>query len=322
MSGTVGIDVGGTYTDLYFSGDDGRIERVIKVPSTPKDPSVGLIDALRAAEIKPADLDQILHGTTIATNAVMERRGARCALITTRGFRDVLELGRRDRPNMYGLTGIQRPLVPRDQRWEVDERLDYEGNVLIPLRDSQVRELAEVLKGESVAAVVVSLLHSYANPAHEERIRDILREIEPAWELVISSGVIREYYEFERTSTAVIQGYLQPLVSRYAKSLLTKLGEWGFDKQTLIMQSIANAMELQGLTTPVAARMLRVGERSGNMGEMTERIAAFYDEEIGRWVAIVTRLIEPLFMTVIGLLIGVIVVLMYFPIFQLAGSVQ
>src|SRR5262249_27629808 len=148
----------------------------IKVPSTPKDPSIGLIDALRAAEIKPDDLDQILHGTTIATNAVIERRGARTALITTRGFRDVLELGRRDRPHMYGLTGIQRPLVPRDQRWELDERLDHEGNVLVPLRDRQVRELGEVLKGEKLDSIVISLLHSYANPAHEERIRDILRE--------------------------------------------------------------------------------------------------------------------------------------------------
>jgi N-methylhydantoinase A len=264
MSGTVGIDVGGTYTDLYFSGDDGRVERVIKVPSTPSDPSIGLIDALRAAEIKPADLDQILHGTTIATNAVIERRGARCALITTRGFRDVLELGRRDRPNMYGLTGIQRPLVPRDQRWEVDERLDHEGNVLIPLRDSQVRELAIVLKGEKVDAVVVSLLHSYANPAHEERIRDILREIEPNWELVISSGVIREYYEFERTSTAVIQGYLQPLVSRYAKSLLNKLGEWGFDKQTLIMQSNGGVVPVSQLADR-AAYIVRSGPAAGVM---------------------------------------------------------
>ena len=144
---------------------------------------------------------------------------------------------RRDRPHMYGLTGIQRPLIPRDCRWEVDERMDYQGNVLIPLRARQVRDLAQVLKGEKVDAVVVSLLHSYANPAHEEEIRDILHEVEPAWEIVISSGVIREYYEFERTSTAVIQGYLQPLVSRYAKNLLAKLGDWGFDKQTLIMQS-------------------------------------------------------------------------------------
>lgn len=262
MAGSVGIDVGGTYTDLYFSGDGGRVERVVKVPSTPQDPSIGLINALRAAEIRQDDLDQILHGTTIATNAVIERRGARCALITTRGFRDVLELGRRDRPHMYGLTGIQRPLIPRDRRWEVDERMDYQGNVLVPLKLQQVRELAAVLKGEKLDAIVVSLLHSYANPAHEETIRDILLEIEPAWEVVISSGVIREYYEFERTSTAVVQGYLQPLVSRYAKSLLDKLKDWGFDRQTLIMQSNGGVVPVKELGGR-AAFIVRSGPAAG-----------------------------------------------------------
>jgi N-methylhydantoinase A len=279
MAGTVGIDVGGTYTDLYFSGEDGRVERVIKVPSTPADPSIGLLDALRAAGIKPGDLDQILHGTTIATNAVIERRGARCALITTRGFRDVLELGRRDRPHMYGLTGIQRPLIPRDCRWEVDERLDYQGNVLIPLKPRQVRELGQVLKGENVAAVVISLLHSYANPAHEEEIRDILREVEPSWEIVISSGVIREYYEFERTSTAVIQGYLQPLVSRYAKNLLAKLDEWGFDKQTLIMQSNGGVVPVSALGNR-AAFIVRSGPAAGVMAAAELAAEAGYDRII------------------------------------------
>ena len=181
MAGTVGIDVGGTYTDLYFSGDDGRVERVIKVPSTPKDPSIGLLDALHAAEIKPGDLDQILHGTTIATNAVIERRGARCALITTRGFRDVLELGRRDRPQMYGLTGIQRPLIPRDCRWEVDERLDYQGNVLIPLKAREVRELgagAERRERRRRRRFVAALLRQSGarggDPRHSARGRTVL----------------------------------------------------------------------------------------------------------------------------------------------------
>jgi N-methylhydantoinase A len=279
MAGTVGIDVGGTYTDLYFSGDDGRLERVVKVPSTPKDPSIGLLDALHAAEIKPADLDQILHGTTIATNAVIERRGARCALITTRGFRDVLELGRRDRPNMYGLTGIQRPLVPRDCRWEVDERMDYQGNVLLPLRARQVRELAQVLKGENVDAIVVSLLHSYANPAHEEEIRDILAEVNPAWEIVISSAVIREYYEFERTSTAVVQGYLQPLVSRYARNLLAKLDDWGFDRQTLIMQSNGGVVPVAQLGSR-AAFIVRSGPAAGVMAAAELAAEAGYDRII------------------------------------------
>ncbi len=180
MSGVVGIDVGGTFTDLFYSRDGVTVDRVLKVPSTPDDPSRGLVDALAAAELRPDDVALILHGTTIATNAVIERKGARCALVTTRGFRDVLELGRRDRHRMYGLTGVQNPLVPRDLRWEVDERLDHTGAVLQPLDDDAVRRLATVLRGQSVAAVIVSLLHAYANPAHEERVRDLLLEATPA----------------------------------------------------------------------------------------------------------------------------------------------
>src|SRR5919198_5675497 len=218
MPGTVGIDVGGTYTDLYFADEGGRA-RVVKVPSTPQDPSLGVLEALKAAGIAPDDLDQILHGTTIATNALIERRGARCALVTTRGFRDVLELGRRDRPRIYGLSGVQRPLIARDQRWEVDERLDHTGRVLTPLDEDQVRGLARALAEEDLDAIVVSFLHSYANPAHEERAREILEEAYPAWHVVTSNTVMREYYEFERTSTAVVQGYLAPLVSRYAERL-------------------------------------------------------------------------------------------------------
>ena len=113
MGGIVGIDVGGTFTDLFYSSDGVRVDRVLKVPSTPDEPSRGLIDALKVAEIEPSTLDVILHGTTIATNAVIERKGARCALVTTEGFRDVLELGRRDRQHMYGMTGVQQPLIPR-----------------------------------------------------------------------------------------------------------------------------------------------------------------------------------------------------------------
>ncbi len=129
--GIVGIDVGGTFTDLFFSRDGLGVDRVLKVPSTPDDPSRGLVDALAAAGVRPDDIDLIVHGTTIATNAVIERKGARCALVTTRGFRDILELGRRDRQRMYGLTGVQNPLIPRDLRWEVDERLDHQGRVML-----------------------------------------------------------------------------------------------------------------------------------------------------------------------------------------------
>ena len=113
MGGIVGIDVGGTFTDLFYSRDGVHVDAVLKAPSTPDDPSRGVIDVLNAAGVDPASLDLILHGTTIATNAVIERKGARCALITTEGFRDVLELGRRDRQRMYGMTGVQNPLIPR-----------------------------------------------------------------------------------------------------------------------------------------------------------------------------------------------------------------
>src|SRR5438874_8154438 len=150
MGTLVGIDVGGTFTDLFLADPP----TVVKVPSTGGDPSAGVVDALQAAGVDPGDLTALLHGTTIATNAVIERRGARCALLTTKGFRDVLELGRRDRPTMYGLTGTHRPLIERDQRWEVDERVDHRGRVLRPLDRETVLRLATALRGEGLEAVV------------------------------------------------------------------------------------------------------------------------------------------------------------------------
>jgi len=262
MTGIVGIDVGGTFTDLYFSGNGQRPHQILKVPSTPHDPSVGLLDALERAGLAPAELDAILHGTTIATNAVIERKGSRCALITTKGFRDVLELGRRDRPTMYGLEGIHEPLVPRDLRFEVDERLDYEGKVLRPLDEHALREIGAALKTLGVQSVVIAFLHAYANTAHEDRARAILAEIDPQWELVTATSVVREYYEFERTSTAVVQGYLQPLVARYAKNLAAKLADWGFEREVAIMQSNGGVAPLRQLGQR-AAYIVRSGPAAG-----------------------------------------------------------
>jgi N-methylhydantoinase A len=254
MSSLVGIDVGGTFTDLFEPGDDGGPPRVVKVPSRPDDPSLAVMDALATAGVDPSRLVQFLHGTTIATNALIERRGARCALLTTRGFRDILELGRRDRPQVYGLSGKHQPLIPRDRRWEVDERIDYRGRVVEPLDEAGVRELALALVDEDVATVVISFLHAYVNPAHEERVRELLFEVHPEWHTVTSNSVLREYYEFERTSTAVIQGYLQPLVTDYAQALVARLQEWGFSNDALIMQS-------NGGLIPAS----RAGERAGHL---------------------------------------------------------
>jgi N-methylhydantoinase A len=254
MSTLVGIDVGGTFTDLFHAGDDGRPPLVVKVPSRPDDPSAAVMDALEQGGLEAGDLTQFLHGTTIATNALIERRGARCALLTTRGFRDILELGRRDRPHVYGLGGKHVPLVPRDRRWEVDERMSFRGEVVVALDEDAVRRLAAALTGEEIETVVVSFLHAYVNPDHEERARELLLEANADWHVVTSHAVLREYYEFERTSTAVIQGYLQPLVTRYASRLVERLERWGFDRDALIMQSNG------GL---IPAR--RAGERAGHM---------------------------------------------------------
>ncbi|SMH30652.1 N-methylhydantoinase A [Mesorhizobium australicum] len=262
MAGIVGIDVGGTFTDLFFSGPDGI--SVLKVPSTPDDPSRGLIDAIDAAGLTAADLDVILHGTTIATNAVIERRGARCALVTTKGFRDVLELGRRDRRAMYGLTGTQDPLIPRRMRWEISERTNHHGEVITPLNDDEVRALARALKGEGLEAVVISFLHSYTYPEHEITAKRIFLEESADWQVITSHEVVREYYEFERTSTATVQGYLQPLVSRYSKNLSAKLAQKNFDRQTLVMQSNGGLVPLRQLSAK-AANMVRSGPAAGVM---------------------------------------------------------
>ena len=271
MAGIVGIDVGGTFTDLFFSGDAKRPHVILKVPSTPHDPSIGLLNSLKAAGLTADELDAILHGTTIATNAVIERKGARCALITTTGFRDILELGRRDRPNMYGLEGTHEPMVPRDLRFEVSERLDFEGNVLVPLDLDGLRAIGQVLKALGVESVVIAFLHAYANPAHELLARDILAEINPAWELVAATSVVREYYEFERTSTAVVQGYLQPLVARYAKNLARQLSIWGYERDVAIMQSNGGVAPLRQLAER-AAYIVRSGPAAGVMA--AARLAA------------------------------------------------
>jgi len=262
MASVVGIDVGGTFTDLVLSTDGVTADAVLKVPSTPDDPSRGLVTALEAAEVDFGELQAILHGTTIATNAVIERKGARCALITTQGFRDVLELGRRGRPQLYGLSGVQRPLIERDLRWEVPERLNNEGVVQVPLDEDRLHELARGLREMDVEAVAVAFLHAYANPAHEQRAREILQQVNPDWAIAISSDVLREHYEFERTSTTVVQAYLEPLVARYAKGIGEKLGARGYDRGVLVMQSNGGVTPVDQLAER-AAHLIRSGPAAG-----------------------------------------------------------
>lgn len=267
MKGMLGIDVGGTFTDLYFAAegadDAGTLDFVIKVPSTPKDPSVGLLSSIEAAQISPNDIALIVHGTTIATNAVIERKGARTALITTRGFRDILELGRRDRPSMYGLTGTHEPLVPRERRYEVTERMCPRGDVVTPIDLDELELLAQsALKEADVEAVVIVFLHAYANPDHERQAAECVKKILPSCEVVMSHAVCNEYFEFERTSTAVVQGYLQPLIAAYASRVQTGLTKAGYDGETLIMQSNGGVVPLGDMSSK-AAHTVRSGPAAG-----------------------------------------------------------
>jgi N-methylhydantoinase A len=215
----VGVDTGGTFTDFVFE-QDGRIH-LFKLPSTPADPSLAIQQGLtRICAETGARLDQIeiVHGTTVGTNALLQRRGARTALITTKGFEDVLAIGRQARPELYNLNAIKPPpLVTDELRLGISERVIASGEVLEPLDDRDVATLVRKLKRAKVEAIAISLLFSFLHPEHEERIAQALAELDVP--LSISSRIHPEYREYERTSTVVINAYLQPLMGRYLERL-------------------------------------------------------------------------------------------------------
>ncbi len=208
----VGVDTGGTFTDFVFV-KDGQVQ-LFKLPSTPEDPSLAIRDGL--ARIGAAV--DVVHGTTVGTNTLLQRRGARMALITTRGFEDVLVIGRQARPELYNLNAIKPPpLVDDELRFGVGERVVASGEVLEALDDSELPDLVETLKQAGVESVAISLLFSFLHPEHEERIASSLASL--GVPLSISSRILPEYREYERTSTVVINAYLQPLMGRYLKRL-------------------------------------------------------------------------------------------------------
>ena len=210
-----GVDVGGTFTDLVVVAD-GRMT-VSKVLSTPDDPSRGVLQGLASVGVEHADA--IVHGSTVATNAILERRGARTALITTAGFRDVLEIGRQDRPHLYAIEPVREPpLVPRELRREARERIDYKGETVRPLDEEDLGAVIDLLKRRRVESCAVCLLFSFMNPDHERRIGEMLRQA--GFEHVsLSSEIIPEFREFERTSTVCINAYVAPIMNGYLKRL-------------------------------------------------------------------------------------------------------
>ncbi|MYC89436.1 MAG: hydantoinase/oxoprolinase family protein [Gemmatimonadales bacterium] len=265
----VGVDVGGTFTDVVLLGDDGRLV-ARKVSSTPEDYSRGIAEGVAAAladsEAAPGDVASVVHATTVATNTILEQKGARTGLITTRGFRDVLEMRRLRIPVMYDLQYEKpAPLVPRRLRREVDERLGPDGTVRRELDAASLDAAVAELRREGVEAAAVSLLHAYANPAHERRVADRLRESFPnGLYVTCSSDILPEIREYERTSTAVVNAYIGPVVQRYMETLLGRLRDLGVGCPVHIMQSSGGVMSVEAAGRKPAC-MVESGPAAGVM---------------------------------------------------------
>ena len=269
MGTRVGVDVGGTFTDVVLLGDDGRMV-ARKVSSTPEDYSRGIAGGVAAAladcGATPGDVTSVVHATTVATNTILEQKGARTGLIATRGFRDVLEMRRLRIPVMYDLQYEKPPpLVPRRLRREVDERLGPDGSVRRELDPASLDAAVAELRREGVEAAAVSLLHAYANPAHEREVAARLREAFPNGIYVTcSSDILPEIREYERTSTAVVNAYIGPMVQRYMETLLDRLRALGVDCPVHIMQSSGGVMSVEAARRKPAC-MVESGPAAGVM---------------------------------------------------------
>ncbi len=242
MSYRLGIDIGGTFTDATLMDERTGETRIAKVSSTPHDPSIAFLRVteriLREANVAPQDVRYVVHGTTVATNAIIEGKIARTGFITTEGFRDMLEIARQIRPSLYDLQFEKpKPLVPRNLAFGVPERMDAQGNVLTPLDYDAMRHVAETLRDEKVEAVAVCFLHAYLNPLHEKLAGEILTEIFPEAVVSLSSKVAPEIREYTRASTTIINVSLRPLVGRYLQNIQTRLRDAGLNAELLVMQS-------------------------------------------------------------------------------------
>lgn len=255
MAQFVGVDVGGTFTDLIWVDDAHAEVRLAKVPTTVHNQAHGVVAALAAARADVAALEAIVHGTTTTTNAMLERKVACVGLITTQGFRDVLELGRRTRPTPYGLKGQFRPLVERHLRLEVPERLDAQGQVLTPLDEAAVRAAVARLRALGAESLVIHFLHSYLNPAHERRAEALVRELWPEVHLTVGHRIVAEYREYERGVTAAVNAAVQPVLARYLQRLKDELAAQGYAKELLVMQgnggTVASGVAVEGAVNTV-----------------------------------------------------------------------
>jgi 5-oxoprolinase (ATP-hydrolysing) len=275
----VGLDIGGTFTDLVLLDEATGELRLHKILTTPDDPAraamAGLLELCASAGVALRDVTALVHGTTLVTNAIIERRGARTALMTTRGFRDILEMGKEQRYDIYDLfLRFPDPLVRRRDRIEVDERTAADGEVLEPVDRDAVRRAAERLAAGGIEAIAVAFLHAYRNPANERAAHDAIRAAAPDLAVSLSSDVAPEIREYERTCTTVCNAYVQPLLDRYVGRLEAALGAQGFAGRFTLMQSTGGAASPE-TARRFPIRLLESGPAGGAL------VSAFFGAPLG-----------------------------------------
>ena len=265
----LGIDIGGTFTDFVLFNTNNKQLFFTKTLTTYPGPTVGIFNGIQEIRekygFKVEELSDIVHGTTLVTNAVIERKGAKTGLITTAGFEDVLEIGRELRYDIYDIfLSVPEPLVPQKLRSGVEERLDKHGNVLVSLKENELEKVVEQLVGEGVESIAVSFLHSFANPEHEQIVGKFIEERFPNIYCSLSSEIMPEIREYERTSATAMNAYVQPITDDYLRKLESKLNVLGFNGIINIMISSGRLTTIEGARkTPI--QLLESGPAGGTM---------------------------------------------------------
>ncbi len=258
-----GVDVGGTFTDMLVFDSQGSIS-FAKTPTTIDNQAFGVMNALSQSDVAITDIDTIVHGTTTTTNAVLERKLARTGMITTRGFRDIIELGRRTRPQPYGMFGQFTPIIPRALRLEVSERMDSSGNVLTVLDEAELKQAIKQLLDQNCESLVIHFLHAYANPAHEQRAAEIAAQLWPNAYITTGHSLLSEYREYERGVTASVNAAVQPILDNYIDRLQSELAANGYANELLVMNG-NGGMVSASMVAKEAAKTVMSGPASGVM---------------------------------------------------------
>jgi N-methylhydantoinase A len=263
MRWIVGCDTGGTFTDVFALSDSGE-SRVAKVPSTPPRFDVGVVEGVEALGIEPGDVETLFHGTTVTTNAVITKTGAPSAVVTTRGFRDILEIRRANREELYDiLWDPPPPLVPRRHRLEVDERVDYAGAVVTPLDEGSVRGVARKIAARGLTSAAVCLINAHMNPEHERRVRELLLDELPDLHVSLSTDILPEPPEFERTATTVANAYCAPVLRTYMDALEGRLAEAGYRNDIVLVMHNGGGTMTTDYAKGVPVKTLNSGPAAG-----------------------------------------------------------